>query len=611
MIRKGIGECRAITLTDGIDIVNGTSGNDTIVAGTKAAAATLTGGDQIDGGAGTDTIKLYGQVNTANFNGANIKNVEVVDAYFDNAASTLNVAANSGVTTVNVGNSTVTNAAGTGQITVTAAKAQAVGITGTILNDTTTSLAGNNANVTFAFSDVTGGADTATLNVNNAKFAKNAANVAGTGSGVTIAGVETLNIAATGTNALGNLLTAQTTKMVITGAGSLSAALSQAAGLTKTIDGSAVTGNLTIDNRLAAAAVESIKTGTGNDTYTTVYANLTKDDVIELGTGTDSLRFSDAATFNDAATKARLEKVTGVEQLGTVNALLTVDGDFVSQTSYYTDGAAGDMALTNIANNADVNFGAGVILNSAVGMKLGANTLNVNLAGSATAAADLTAGLAVTGSATLNVKSSGTDGVANNVLALTAADNQSVVVTGSQNLTLTATAATGTTGFSIDGSAFTGKLTVTGTAASDIVKGGSGEDIISGGAGAVADTLTGGAGNDKFIVIAGITAATADVITDFVTKADKIDFAAAGNGAALAAAGDYTEATAAVADFAAALAAANLVLTNAGGVRQVNVQQVGSDSWVFYNNGAAAGADQVVKLTGVALTGIEFGDILA
>src|SRR5690606_13088189 len=155
--------------------------------------------------------------------------------------------------------------------------------------------AGNNANVTFAFSDVTGGADSATLNVNNAKFAKNAANVAGTGSGVTIAGVETLNIAAAGANALGNLLIANTSKMVITGEGSLSATLSQANGVTKTIDGSAATGNLTIDNKAAAAAVESIKTGSGNDTYTTVYANLTKDDVIDLGAGTDSLRFSDAA----------------------------------------------------------------------------------------------------------------------------------------------------------------------------------------------------------------------------------------------------------------------------------------------------------------------------
>jgi len=356
-----------------------------------------------------------------------------------------------------------------------------------------------------------------------------------------------------------------------------------------------------------------------------VYANLTKDDVIDLGAGTDSLRFSDSATFNDAATKARLEKVTGVEQLGVVTTAttLTVDGDFVAQTSYYVAGATANAVLTNIANNADITFGktdvaANVTGANTIGMKLGANTLNVNLAGSATGAAVVggvvaTAGdgLAVTGSATINVKSTGTDGQPNNVLDLTAADNQSVVVTGSQNLTLTAKAATGTTGFSIDGSAFTGKLTVTGTAATDIVKGGAGNDVISGGVGAVSDTLTGGAGADKFIIIAGNTAATADVVTDFLTKTDKIDFNATGAGVALAAAGDFTKATGVVADFAAALAAANLVLTNAAGTKQVNVQQVGSDAWVFFNDGGAAGADQVVKLTGVALAGIEFADLLA
>ncbi len=590
-----------------MDSVGGTGGNDTIVAGSQAGLATLTSGDQINGGAGTDTLQLYGNTNATNFTGAAVSNVEVVTALFDATGGALNVAGNSGVTSVNVGNSTVTNAAGTGAITVTLAKAQAAGITGTILNDTTTSAAGNNANVTFAFSDVTGGADSATLNVNNAKFAKNAANVLGAGSGVTIAGVETLNIAATGTNALGNLLIADTTKLVITGAGSLSATLSQAAGVTKTIDGSAATGNLTIDNKAAAAAVESIKTGSGNDVYTTQFLNLTKDDVIDLGTGTDSLRFSDAATINSTASAAALVKVTGVEQLGTVGTALTIDGDFVSQTSYYTSGG-GSVVLSNIANNADVTLATGVIGASSVGMKLGANTLNVNLTGS-TAAADATAGLTVTGSATVNVKSSGVDGVANNVLALTAADNQSVVVTGSQNLTLTATAATGTTGFSIDGSAFTGKLTVTGTAATDIVKGGSGNDTISGGAGAVSDTLTGGAGADTFVLttgLTGITATGAEVITDFVTKSDILKVGIAGS------ATTYTEATAAVADFTAALAAANAALTPAGGV-QINAQQVGSDVWVFVDSndsGAINAGDVVVKLVGVSLAGIEAGDFI-
>lgn len=600
---------QSFVLTKSVQATAGTTGNDTFIAGDEGGSATLNAGDQITGSGGNDVLKIYNSAttdNTANFSSAVVTGVQTVEAAFAATGQALNVSGNTGVTNVNVGSSTVTNAAGTGQITVTLAKAQAAGITGTVLNDTTTSGATNNANVTFAFSDVTGGADTANLNLNNAKFAKNALNVLGAGSGVTIAGVETLNITATGTNDLGDLLTAQTTKLAITGAGSFKATLSQAGGLTKTIDGSLATGNLTIDNRLDAAAnVQSVKTGSGNDTYTTVWANLTKDDAIDLGTGTDSLRFSDVATFTNAAQKEQLTKVVGVEQLGTVNAALTVDGDFVSQTSYYTDGMGSMTNMTNIANNADVNFGAGVVAASNVAMKLGATTLNVNLAGSTTAAANLTAGLTVTGSATLNVKSTGTDGQANNVLALTAAANQSVVVTGSQNLTLTTTANPATTGFSIDGSAFTGKLTATGTAVSDVVKGGSGDDTISGGAGAaIADTLTGGAGKDKFIIIAGATAAAADVITDFVTKTDTIDFAAVAAGAGTSA--NYSEATAAVADFAAALAAANAALN---GTILYNVQQVGSDSYVFFGSAAATATD-VVKLTGVGLNGIEFADIV-
>lgn len=600
------------TLTNGVDNLVGDNGNNLFIAGSQAGLATLTAGDQINGGAGTDTLNIFGNANATAFTGATVSNVEVVNALFDATGAALNVSGNAGVTQVNIGNSALTNAAGSGVATVTLAKAQVAGINGTILNDTTTSAAGNNVAVAFAFSDVTGGADTATLNVNNAKFALNAANIAGTGNGVTIAGVETLNVVAAGTNALGNLTAAQTTKLVITGAGSLNATLAQVAGLTKTIDGSAATGNLTINNAAATAAIESIKTGSGNDTYTTLFTSLAKDDVIDLGAGTDSLRFSDAATFTTDVQKAQLTGVAGVEQLGTVGAALTVDGNFVSQTSFYTDGATGQFVGTNLANATALTFGAGAELASTAGLKLGAKDLTVNLAGSETAASNVTAGLTVTGSATVTVNSTGTVGQANNVLALTAADNQSVVVTGAQNLTLTTTAAPATTGFSIDGSAFTGKLTVTGTAASDIIKGGSGDDIISGGAGVVGDTLTGGAGKDKFVIVAGVTAAAADTITDFVTKVDSISF-----GAAVLAA-NVTKGAAVVADFAAALAAANLVLVNTGGTAtQVNLQQVGADTYAFYNDAQATlgthllGADQVVKLSGVALTGVDAVDFVA
>lgn len=575
------------SLTNSVDNITGTGSDDTIIAGSQAGLATLNAGDTLNGGAGTDTLKIFnaaGALSAANFTTANITAIENVEATLSATAQTMDVSGNAGVTKVSLVNGF--------DGSVTAKLAQTAGLSGTI--DTT------GAAATFVFSDNTGAADTANLALTGAVLL----NTTGAGNGVTIAGVETLNIAATGTNVLGAATLAATTKIVITGAGSVSTTL--ASTLAKTIDGSAATGNLTINNVAAAAAVQSIKTGTGNDTYRTKFADLTSDDVIDMGTGTDSLRFSDATTINSTVTAAALTKVTGVEQLGTVNAALTIDGNFVTQTSYYTDGAAGQVALTNVANNADINFGAGVIVASTSAMKLGANTLNVKLAGSAAAASDVTAGLTVTGSATVNVSSSGTSGIANNVLALTTADNQSVVVTGSQNLTLTTTNAGGVTGFSINGSAFTGKLTVTGTASTDIVIGGSGADTISGGAGAIADTLTGGAGADKFIIVSGATSTTFDTVTDFVTASDTLKFTAAVAGTTTT----LIKATATVADFASALAAANAVFADATTV--YSAQQVGSDTYVFSAaNAAGVAAVEVVKLTGVALAGIVASDIVA
>lgn len=594
--------------------LTGTAGNDTFIAGVTgggAGGATLTAGDKINGGAGTDTIELYGTANAGAFAGAAITSVEVVKAQVDTVGATaLNVSANADVKEAWLINGTK------GANTVTLTKAQTAGLQGTV-----------GTTATFTFSNATAAAgDAATLVVNGATAT----------AGVSIANIEALTINATGTNSLGTVSDADLETLTVTGAGALTATFNSAA--LKTINASAATGKQTIDAVASAGVDQTITTGSADDVLTTTFTGLTKNDKIDLGAGTDSLRFTDTATINDATSKAKLTQVAGVEQLGTVSAVLTVDGDFVSQTSYYTDGTAGKMVLTNIANNADVNFGKGAELASTVGMKLGANTLNVNLAGSATGAADLSAGLTVTGSATVNVKSTGTDGQPNNVLALTAADNQSVVVTGSQNLTLTTTAAPGTTGFKIDGSAFTGKLTATGTAAADIIIGGSGNDVIQAAAASTvgqADTLTGGAGVDTFKIVAAGTGATnttlaADFatlltssagttgvlkITDFVAGTDKIHLeinAATGAttvaGTSMVLANAQTIATAA--DLAAVYAGiTGIAASVAGGAVSgavVTVTAGGAAGTYLYVNDATAGvsntADMLINITGVSGT---------
>ena len=441
-----------------------------------------------------------------------------------------------------------------------------------------------------------------------ANLALNGANT--TAGNITIGAVgrtvETLNVSATGANRLGTVSDQNSvTTYNIAGAGSVNATLAGTA--ITTVNAADNTGGVTLNTTASAGNTQTITGGTGNDTITTTYLGLSAQDTINLGDGTDSLLFTDAATFNDAATAARLSKVSNVEKLGTVSALLTVDGDLVSQNTFTTNGAAGDFAITNAANNTTLEFGAGAVLASEAAMKLGANTLNVELNGSTTAAADVTNGLTVTGSTTVNVESNGTAGVAQNVLLLNAADNQNVVITGSQDLTLTTSNASSTTGFTIDGSAATGKLNITGTGSADTITGGSGNDIIAGGAGA--NTLTGGAGNDTFgVANATINATTFNgtTITDFNTGDNKLDFAGAAGVST-----NYSEASSAVADFAAAYAAANTALDT---TILYNAQQVGSDTYVFYSADGDLGAgvdDSVVKLTGVSLAEIEFADIVA
>lgn len=718
---------QTFTLTKSVQVTEGTLNNDTFIAGDEGGSATLNAGDTIHGNSGKDTLKLFNAtnaLNAANFANAVVTGVEGVEATLSASGQTLDVSGNADVVTVGLTN-------GTDGVVTLNLKQQA-GLTGTI----TTAAA-----ATFTYKNATGTADAATLNVANANTAGNT--TATNGVGVNIANIETLNIVAAGTNTLGTLASGAE-KLVITGEGSVAATLTNAAGgasAVKTIDASAATGKITIDNKSAGAQIESIKTGSADDIYTTQYANLTKDDVIELAAGTDALRFSDSATFNSTATAERLTKVTGVDVLGVVGTgvTLTVDGDFVSQNGFYAAGTNAAVALTNVKNNADLTFGAGAEAASTVGMKLGANTLNVNLAGSATAAANLSAGLTVTGSATVNVKSTGTDGVAANALSLTAADNQSVIVTGAKDLTLTVANAPSTTGFSVDASAFTGKLNVTGTNDADIIKGGSGDDVINGGFGSAgtvgvtavketfefklnavdnnsktivfdgvtttlavgddtaaeaataiaaktftnwdvavkvgatdtvvftqktgaaytdatvasftgtwtstgatvtktqdgvtgvtavavsgfaADQMTGGAGKDKFIVSTANSlvpvAADADIVTDFVSGTDTLSFLStvAGGANVAATATNYGEGTAAVASFAAALSAANTQITTGVGAVLFSAQQVGTDTYVFFDGSGdgditSAAGDYIVKLTGVTLEGIAYTDIVA
>ncbi|WP_420466996.1 Ig-like domain-containing protein [Panacagrimonas sp.] len=135
----------------------------------------------------------------------------------------------------------------------------------------------------------------------------------------------------------------------------------------------------------------------------------------------------------------------------------------------------------------------------------------------------------------------------------------------------------------------------------DTIRGGSGDDMLAGGLGG--DTLTGGTGTNRFNILntseSAFTSNTApgnaaDTVIAFLAT-DTIDF-----GDVIGTAGSYSETTDAVADFAAAVAAANAAFVDAGVLYHFAFDA--TNGYLFYNrNGGASltSGDDVVVLPGI------------
>jgi len=162
-----------------------------------------------------------------------------------------------------------------------------------------------------------------------------------------------------------------------------------------------------------------------------------------------------------------------------------------------------------------------------------------------------------------------------------------------------------------------GNDTVMGGSGNDFLVGGAGDDQLMGNAGndsfiggGGADVLDGGLGNDVFVIGAGttgLTLATADSVIGFATGADRLSLGVA------ASAANTLVATTAVADFTAALEAANLAFAaDAGGAKAYVFQFDGTNGYLFIDRGAdGVAAEEVVVLVGVNNTGIALADITA
>lgn len=148
---------------------------------------------------------------------------------------------------------------------------------------------------------------------------------------------------------------------------------------------------------------------------------------------------------------------------------------------------------------------------------------------------------------------------------------------------------------SIEMTGGSGNDTLFGGSANDILNGGAGDDVLYGRGGA--DTFNGGNGNDIFVIQTDeVTAAAADIVEDFTTADDVLNFKVDAAGPTA-----FSKATEAVADFDTALSAANVALGAGEGEVRVNAQEAGGAVWVFGDTNGDGTADSVVQLTGVAL----------
>lgn len=575
--------------------------------------------------AGMDTVNVVGGTTVAVTGGKTVSVVGGTTATLNSdALTTASISKSSNTVAVN---NTVAGAGTTGT-TLTAVTLDAVtGATAALGGNAIATVSVTNQKAALA-ATVTNATSTA-LTVNTQGSGYDAAGAAVVVSVAAGAAATAVTVNATGAKSNLTVSGAKVSTVNITGTADLTLA---AVATATTIDGSAATGGLTLGTLNAVTA--NVKTGAGNDSFTlaatgkatvdtgagndtvTLASALIAGSTVNLGAGNDKFLFGTGGSVATSTTTV-IDGGAGIDTVGAllINAgnaaqfknfdLIDVSGNGTATvvdaalltgstiTGTTLSGGTGAVTLNNVTTGTDLTVsGASTgtttlsVLNALTNT---ADVFGIKFDGAAVAtaptAANVTAGTVVLANVeTVNVTSGGATNTWNS-LTLTADAAKSVVVTGSQNLDLSITAQTVTLNkvalTSIDGSAATGKLTITEnsalhTGSALTIKGGSAADtIVLGASGA---TVTGGAGNDVFNVTAATSnvtagvgaAAAADIagtlvkttITDFI-KGDslvlgttvtsntfsntKVDVSAAQNlGAALdlAAAGAGTAATA-------------------------------------------------------------------
>ena len=294
--------------------------------------------------------------------------------------------------------------------------------------------------------------------------------------------------------------------------------------------------------------------GAGDDVLT--FANdqlgaFTSGAQLDGGAGTDKVVISDTALT--AAEYKALNDLKNFEVLG-MNAsatLLTVDASKLTSIKTFSFDGNGVQSVTNMATGSTAWITGNHSNNITMASAAGVSDLALKIGG-ATSTGLTVGGTLSIGQTTVALASNGDGTGTNTITTLGNADNSAYTITGSNDLTITNALAGTAIGSKVDASAFTGKLTVTGSTKSDILIGGAGNDVINGGditgAGTVTPAVTENAAvtfsalsNGQTVTLGSLTftagsagASAAQVAAFFAGQA------ANGTGTTIAAAGSFS-----------------------------------------------------------------------
>lgn len=592
-----------------MDNVQGGEGNDTILSlvSSTAANSTFTLGDNINGNGGEDTLKIVTDTNSVNLGAATVQNVEMLDVNMDAAAApgtvgTAEVAGSVNLNSVAFTKATIEGVTGDDATngnsdTLTVSNANLA--TKVVLEDitdvaSTVSFSGATGTSDEASVEVAGSTDTAATGQNNDLSVDNieTLNLAFTTAAndlnvVTADDAKTVNLsvadkanttlrgkadfsAATVVNiaAAGNLTLAATggeaaalandAVVTVTGAGKVNLGTldDNGAGEGVTVDGSAMTGGLTVTGGLTTVSITGgagndkvttgaistkVALGAGDDTFDTNSLDLGGTAAVDVdgGDGTDTIVMDDGDEL-DAAAAAHIKNFETLDIVG------GQDVYNLSVLKFSTVNVSGDLAgnatidnitdeTINITGDVDNTGTLTLDLKDSSGTS---DALTVNIegvysnAGTPTVTTDdandvEVAEIIVAGVETLTLNSGDNDahkaGVQNEVKVL-ATDATKVVVTGDHDLKITdfqnaASNAVNATIKTIDASASAGlimgdsvstaNVSLIGSAQADTLLVGTADGTA--GSAETGSTVNAGAGGDV-VTIAGGNAAAADTL---------------------------------------------------------------------------------------------------